>query len=402
MRVLMLTWEYPPSVVGGLGKHVADLVPALLSIPGMSIDVVTPRRKEGAEEEDLGANGHVYRVEVPPAGTVDFYDHVLKANPKLEGKAREIIRSTGPYDLIHAHDWLVAFAANSLKHTYKIPLLSTIHATEKGRVRGELHTELQRAIHGAEWWLSYESWRVITTSQYMAGQVHDFFSLPIDKLDVIPNGVETAQFDVLDGVDLSHFRRHYAGPAEKIVFFVGRLVWEKGVQVLVRAAPEILQQMPDTKFVVAGTGPLKDPLRDQAESMGVGSKFFFTGFIPDDHRDKLFKVADVGVFPSLYEPFGIVALEAMAAKLPVVVSETGGLSEVVENNETGIKVHADDESSLAWGITHTLGHLDWTGARVANAYRVVQSQYNWQKIARDTAQLYERVVRERQQSDWGK
>lgn len=402
MRVLMLSWEYPPHVVGGLGKHVAELVPALLQLPGVSVDVITPRWRGGAPEEALGTNGRLLRVGGLSEDPDNFYNTVVGVNPRLEEKARDIVSVDGPYDVIHAHDWLVAFAADSLKHGYRTPLISTIHATEKGRVRGELQTELQRSIHGIEWWLTFESWRIITTSRYMADQVRDHFNLPADKMDVIPNGVDTGRFDRLEGVDLAEFRRRYAEPPEKIVFFVGRLVWEKGIQVLVRAAPLVLQEMPAVTFVVAGTGPQMEALEALAESSGVSSRFRFTGFIPDEDRDKLFKVSDVGVFPSLYEPFGIVALEAMAAKLPIVVSDTGGLSEVVADDETGTKVLPDNPESLARGILRTLENPGSTRNRAANAYRVVRTVYNWSKIAGDTLAVYRRVRAEYLESDWSK
>jgi len=132
----------------------------------------------------------------------------------------------------------------------------------------------------------------------------------------------------------------------------------------------------------------------------VGEKVLLTGFITDEDRDKLFKIASCAVFPSIYEPFGIVALEAMAAKCPVVVTEVGGLKDVVLHNETGIVVYPNNPDSLAWGIVHTLKHPDWSRKRVANAYEVVLSRYNWEHIARDTARVYRQVVAERAVSDW--
>jgi glycogen(starch) synthase len=132
----------------------------------------------------------------------------------------------------------------------------------------------------------------------------------------------------------------------------------------------------------------------------VGEKVLLTGFISDDDRDKLFKIADCAVFPSLYEPFGIVALEAMAARCPVIVSAVGGLQDVVEHNETGIVVYPNNVDSLAWGIVHTLQHPKWSAARVENAYRVVRERYNWEHIARTTAEVYRQVIAERRVVDW--
>jgi glycogen synthase len=164
--------------------------------------------------------------------------------------------------------------------------------------------------------------------------------------------------------------------------------------------PIVLSQQPATKVVVAGKGPELDSLRSLAWSLGIGEKVLLTGFISDENRDRLFKIADCAVFPSLYEPFGIVALEAMAAKCPVVVTEVGGLKDVVMHAETGITVYPDDPESLAWGILHTLQHPEWSAARVKEAYRVVRDDYNWERIAQMTKDIYRRIVVERAITDW--
>jgi glycosyltransferase involved in cell wall biosynthesis len=287
-----------------------------------------------------------------------------------------------------------------MKRYHSVPLLSTIHATEQGRGRGYLGSDQARAIHQVEWWLAFESWRVIACSEYMTGEISDYFQCPRDKIDVVPNGVDTTRFDRLDGKDLTRFRNRYALPSEEIVFYVGRVVFEKGLQVLVRALPLILAQHPSAKVVVAGKGPELESLRSLAWELDVGQKVLFIGFISDDDRDCLFKVADCAVFPSLYEPFGIVALEAMAAKCPVVVTEVGGLREVVQHAETGITVYPDDPSSLAWGVLHTLQHPKWSAARVANAYRVVREEFNWERIAGLTEDVYRQIIGERAAVAW--
>ena len=398
MRVLMLSWEYPPHVVGGLGNHVAALVPAL-GAHEVKVHLLTPRLAGGEAEEIVGG-AMIYRIDPPTSAMGNFFADVQETNLCLEEAGEALFASLRGFDLIHAHDWLVASAACSLKRLHQTPLLSTIHSTERGRGRGTLAGEMQRAIDGIEWWLTYESWRVICCSHYMASQVMGFFNVPAGKVDVIPNGVDTARFDRWDGMDLTDFRAHYALPQEKIVFSVGRLVHEKGVHLLVEAAPQVLAHYPQAKFVVTGTGHIIDGLRHRAWELGVAQKFYFTGFIPDDDRDRLYKVADLAVFPSLYEPFGIVALEAMAARCPVVVADVGGFSEVVDNHETGITVYPDSVDSLIWGILHTLQHPEWAEARARNAYRKVVEEYNWDRIAERTTGVYRWIVRERRESEW--
>lgn len=410
MKVLMLSWEYPPHNVGGLGKHVTELVPALGAL-GVEVHLLTPRWVGGMGEEVVSefsteelARGAVpptvYRVEPPHVEMPDFFTGAWRTNVTLEERGRALIERHGNFDLLHVHDWLVAFAGIQMKHAYKLPLLATIHATEYGRTRGRLESEMSRAIHQVEWWLTYEAWRIICCSRFMAQEVIAAFRAPADKIDVIPNGVDTARFDRWEGVDLTEFRRRYALPEERIIFYVGRIVYEKGVHLLVEAMPQILAAFPLAKLVVAGTGDYLPVVRRRAEELGLGPKVYFTGFVPDEDRDRLFKVADVAAFPSLYEPFGIVALEAMAARTPVVVSEIGGLAEVVRHDETGVTVYPNNVESLAWGILYTLRYPEKARERAARAYELVRREYNWRRIAEQTLAVYERVVRERRAVVW--
>ena len=407
MKVLMLSWEYTPHIVGGLGKHVVELTPELIAC-GVEVHLVVPRLAGGEFSEPLplpdgspATNGsRVYRVN-PSDIRGDFFADRWHDNVEIEAFCTQLIRQHGGFDLIHNHDWLTGFSAVALKHDFHLPLLTTLHATEMGRNRGNLYGGMQRAIHQTEWWLTYESWRIITCSQYMAWEVRTYFNAPEDKIDVIPNGVDTRRFDALRGRDLSDFRARFALPWEAIVYYVGRIVPEKGLSVLIDAVPLVLSEWPNVKFVLAGGGSgYVDELRGKAHALGVADRIIFTGRIPDEERDALFMVADVAVFPSLYEPFGIVALEAMAAGCPVVVSDVGGLSEVVRHNETGIKVYPNDPGSLAWGILHTLKHPEWAKMRAKNASEEVRALYNWHRIAGMTIAVYERIVREARATDW--
>lgn len=405
MKVLMLSWEYTPHIVGGLGKHVVEIVPELIA-DGVEIHLVTPRFKDGEFSEPLpmpdgspAQNGStLYRID--PSGIQgDFFTNTWHDNILVEGFCNHLIRQQGGFDLIHNHDWLSGFAAIALKQDFHIPLLSTIHATEMGRNGGRLWEQMQRSIHMAEWWTVYESWRVIACSLYMSWEIQTYFGASAEKIDVIPNGVDPRRFDALTGLDLASFRRGYALPDQPIVYYVGRMVPQKGISTIIEAAPLVLREWPGVKFVLAGGGYVDD-LRAKANALGVADSIIFTGRVPDEVRDGLFKVADVAVFPSVYEPFGIVALEAMAAGTPVVVSDVGGLSEVVDMHETGIKVYPSDPASLAWGILHTLKNPHWSRQRAENAERVARTQYNWDLIARMTTDVYNRIAGEARAGDW--
>ncbi|MBK9713915.1 MAG: glycosyltransferase family 4 protein [Kouleothrix sp.] len=401
MRVLMLSWEYPPHVVGGMGKHVMDLAPALVQ-QGIEVHVVTPLLRGGAARETTADGVHVHRVEPPPMDAFGFVSYVQQTNSLMAQAARDLPHEIGDVQLIHAHDWLAAQAGVTLKHAWRRPLIATIHATERGRQQGYVGNPHAEQVNSTEWWLTYEAWRVIACSRFMTEQITSYFHTPSDKIDVVPNGIYVGADPFASPEERQEFRRRFVEDDQPLVYYVGRLVYEKGLHVLLDAWPQIRAAVPRAHLLIAGTGAYSEALKSRAWVLGIGSEVTFAGFISDDHRDKLYRVADVATFPSLYEPFGIVALEAMAACCPVVVAATGGLSEVVTLHETGLTVHPDDSGSLAWGILHALEHPEWSRTRADNALRVVSDVFNWRAIAAATADVYQRTYAEWSDDGWGK
>jgi len=401
MRVLMLSWEFPPHVVGGMGKHVLDLAPALVQ-QGLDVHVLTPLLRGGPAREITEQGIHVHRVEPPQMDSYGFVPFVQQTNALMERAAHDLADELGEFDMLHAHDWLAAHSGIGLKHAWQRPLVATIHATERGRQQGYVGGGHAEQVNSIEWWLTYEAWRVIGCSHFMADQINSYFHTPLDKIDVVPNGIYVHPDPFTSEDTRLTFRRRFAEDDQPLVFYVGRLVYEKGLHVLLDAWPRVLSAFPQARLVIAGTGAYMDALKSRAWALGIAPSVTFSGFITDDERDKLYHVADVATFPSLYEPFGIVALEAMAAHCPVVVASTGGLAEVVALHETGLTVHPNDADSLAWGLLHTLQYPDWSYTRAENAYRVVREDFNWPKIARMTADVYASAYAAWEQSSWGK
>jgi 1,4-alpha-glucan branching enzyme len=322
-------------------------------------------------------------------------------NVNMQREAADLVRSLdGRVDIFHAHDWLVATAGIGLKHVFRRPFFATMHSTEIGRRNG-LHSDYERMIHETEAWLTYEAWKVICCSDYMISHVQWAFGLPRDKLVMVPNGVCTEVYSSDEKHEMEGFRNRFALPQEKIVLFVGRLVFEKGVQVLVNAIPKVLAKT-NAKVIIVGNGYMKDQLANVVHSMGLAHKVMFTGFIDDKTLRRLQKCADVSVVPSLFEPFGIVALEAMAAESPVVVSDTGGLSEIVDHEVDGVKVYPDSPDSLAWGITRVLSDGAFAERVRTNALKKVREKYNWDKIAQQTTGIYERILDDYSKSFWAR
>lgn len=400
MRVLMLSWEYPPHIVGGMGKHVADLVPALADA-SVEIHVLTPLLRGGAIEEITCTGARIFRTEPPRMEQYGYAAFVQQTNNVMERAARALQPTHGPFDLIHVHDWLSAPAGIALKHAWRRPLLATIHATERGRHQGYIGDAQAEEINSIEWWLTYEAWRIITCSHFMADQVATYFKTPADKIDIIPNGIYVHPSPFKSTAERHAFRKRFAADDQPIVFYVGRIVYEKGLHVLLNAWAHILAHIPQARLLIAGTGSYQETLKTQAWQLGLGASVAFTGFISDEDRDRLYHIADAAVFPSLYEPFGIVALEAMAAHCPVIVSDTGGLREVVQPHETGLVVAPNDPNALAWGVLHTLQHPDWSSTRADNALHTIHERYSWQHIAAETAATYTRIAADWHDNSWG-
>jgi glycosyltransferase involved in cell wall biosynthesis len=395
MRILTLAWEFPPRIVGGIARHVSELYPELVNL-GHDIHLLTIEfgQAPGFEIVD-GIN--VHRVAVHPSH--QFFQWVTSMNETMEAHGVKLLQEDGPFDLIHAHDWLVGDAAIALKHAFKLPLVSTIHATEFGRHNG-LHTPTHYYIGSKETRLAAESWRMIVCSQYMRQEVQYALHATHDKIDVVYNGIRPEKKPQRQEFDYWQFRRRFAADYERIVYYVGRMTHEKGIQVLISAAPRILWETGGTvKCVIIGSGNT-DPLKHLAWELGIWEKCYFTGFMPDDDLNKFQTIADCAVFPSLYEPFGIVALESFAARVPVVVSDTGGLPEVVHHTKTGIVTHTNSVDSLAWGILEVLRNPGYSKWLIDNAYTDLDRRFNWAKLARQTETIYQQVVQERQGVEW--
>lgn len=394
-KVAMFSWEFPPKIVGGIARHVYGLSRALTKI-GVETLVFTCEFPGTPREENVDGV-RVFRVDSYRAPTPDLGTWDLLMNQAMEESAAQVLASeSGHVDILHAHEWLVAKSTIGLKHTLRIPLVATLHATEYGRRNG-LHDDNERMIHQTEHWLAYEAWRVICCSRYMSDHVSWAFSLPPEKIDTIPNGVEVAKF--VGTFHRASFRKLYAMAEEKIVLFVGRLVYEKGASLIVEAIPHVLARV-NAKFVFVGEGYMKEQLISRTRELGVAQKAFFTGYVDEKTLRQLYRIADVCVFPSLYEPFGIVALEAMAARAPVVAADTGGLSDVVDHDKTGVKVYSNNVESLTWGIIRILTDDAYANYLKTNASEKILDLYSWDQIAVRTRSVYQRILEEYEKGVW--
>jgi glycogen synthase len=395
-RVLLLSWEYPPVIEGGLARHVRKLAEALVR-QGVAVDVLTRGvgDRAGPDQPGAGVLGgvRVHRVREPswPRDLDRFVAWVERMNDDMLA-AGEALAEEHPYDLVHGHDWLVAPASAALADRLGVPYVTTIHATEHGRHQGWVQEPPQSHIHSVERWMARRANAVIVCSYYMRGHVADIFDIDERRMAVIPNGIDANELRPVG--DLQALRREFAGPQEKLVLFVGRLVYEKGFQLALDALPSVIDQVGNVRFLVAGSGTHEGELKAQAQRLGLAEHGSFLGWIGDDALHSLYRIADLCVVPSIYEPFGLVALEAMASGCPCIVADTGGLREVVPLGErVGLRFNGGDAEHLGVMIERLLVDHELRERLVTEASEHVL-RFDWDDIAWRTRGIYYGELRE--------
>ncbi len=385
LKICMITWEFPPRIVGGIARHCLGLSQALAR-ENHEVYVLTLDFPGAPTDEEIGGvKVHRVRTEL---GHPNFLTWTFLFNHFIE-KQVAMLSHTVDFDVIHIHDWLTAEVGISSKHFLGKPLVSTVHSTEIGRAQ-VLHNPDSYMIDGIEWWMTFESKAVIVCSDSMKREIHSHFHLPLEKISVIPNAIETTKYQKNSERD-SVRRRFGVSPHEKMVLFIGRLVPQKGVEYLIRAVPLIVKNHPETKFVIVGDGWSKSYLESLAASTGFGDRIRFLGFVSDVDAAGLTLSADALVVPSVYEPFGIVALEGMAAGVPVVAANVGGLAEIIEHDRTGILAYARNPDSISWGVNKILGDHGYSQWLTQNAKRKVLDTYCWENVAKETIKVYEKA-----------
>lgn len=392
MRVMMLSWEFPPVMVGGLGRHVHSLA-TMMARAGHDITVVT-RHAPGAAVEEYVEGVRVLRApEDPPLFPLSTPTLLAWAMAFNHGLTRSGLRATqtAEFDVIHAHDWLVAQAAVTLKEQLGLPLVATIHSTEIGRHMGWLPEEMNKRIHSVERWLGHEACRVVLCSDYMRREVGHLLGIDKERIDVVPNGVDVHIWRAEPPAVQAARRRYRAtGP---LIGFAGRLVYEKGVQTVLHALPELRRRHPGLRLVVAGDGPHRDHLVELTDRLNLQPAVTFTGFLGEG-LPAMMAATDVMVVPSTYEPFGMIALEAAATGTPVAVAATGGLVELVETGLTGVTFPPGNPGALADAVSLLLSEPDRAQSMAANAQLAVANHYSWATVVSGVHNIYRMAASE--------
>ncbi|WP_237562919.1 glycosyltransferase family 4 protein [Bacillus dakarensis] len=384
-RILMLSWEYPPNIVGGLARHVHGLSEELAK-RDFEIHIITTQI-EGLTPYEQCESIHIHRVKPYHEHDPNFITWVAGLNIAIFEKATELARQKS-FIFVHAHDWLVGAAAQSIKAALHIPLITTIHATEHGRKNG-IFTELQNFIHEKERSLTSDSDHIIVCSEYMKKEVSHLFGVENKQLTVIPNGIDTMDINDINRKILEKFP---VDLSRRMIFSIGRMVYEKGFDTLIDAAAMLRETYPDVYFIIAGKGPLLEEYRLKVRKLSLNNHVYFVGFVTDDERNALYHQSRITVFPSRYEPFGIVALEGMAFGKPTIVSNVGGLKSIVKHMETGMLMEYNNPQSFIEQASFLLEN-DALAHRIGTAgKKAVQAQFGWNHIAEETVSVYHDLI----------
>jgi glycosyltransferase involved in cell wall biosynthesis len=376
MKIAMIGWEYPPFKAGGLATHCYGLTRSL-SDKNVHVDFYMPKTKHstGSDKSNLKiievGETEIFPYDRPDSKEIkgNFYEAVYYYNRLVVSKVDKNIKKYGKYDAIHCHDWLTMNAGVALKEKWGIPLVLTIHSTEYDRAGW---------IYPNQWFIDIEREGmqkadiVIAVSSFTKRVIVEKYGINPDKITVVNNAVYPIP----------------EGKKQEIVLFLGRLTIQKGAEFFLRAAQKVKDFEPDAKFVVAGTGDMLPKLIKNAVDMGISDRVIFTGRLSEEEVKHIYSIASVYVMPSVSEPFGITALEAISAGTPTIASKTAGFSEAFKNC---LRVDFWDTDEMANKIVSLLRY-DPLHKTLATEGKQEIDLFTWDNVADKTIDVYRGVT----------
>ena len=376
MKIAMIGWEYPPFKAGGLATHCYGLTRSLAD-KNVKIDFYMPKTKKSAYNDKSNlqiievGESEIFPYDRPDSKEIggNFYEAVYYYNSLVVSKVEKNIKANGKYNAVHCHDWLTMNAGITLKEKWGLPLVLTIHSTEFDR-SGWLYPN--------QWFIDLEregmekADRIIAVSHFTKRVIVDKYGINPDKIIVVHNAVYPIP----------------EGHKQEIVLFLGRLTIQKGAEFFLKAAQKVKDFEPDTKFVVAGTGDMLPRLISQAIDMGISDRVIFTGRLTEDEVKHIYGISSVYVMPSVSEPFGITALEAISAGTPTIASKTAGFSEAFKNC---LRVDFWDTDEMANKIISLLRYDPLHSTLVKEGKREV-NLFTWDRVADKTIDVYNGVI----------
>ncbi|PIU42436.1 MAG: glycosyltransferase family 1 protein [Candidatus Omnitrophica bacterium CG07_land_8_20_14_0_80_42_15] len=384
MRIALFAWESMHSIsVGGVAVHVTELACAL-ERKGHEVHVFTRVGDHNQPWYECIHGVHYHRC--PFQSSHDFVEEVNNMCRSFVHTFFDVENMVGRFDIIHAHDWLASNAMVWIKEGRGHKSVMTIHSTEYGRCGNNFFGGTSARVRDHERHGTYCADRIISVSKALKGEIMWMYNVPDWKAHVVYNGINYRNYD--GWIDPAAVRRLYGiGPLDPMVLFVGRLVYQKGPDLLLDAVPYILKYYSNAKFVFAGDGEMRWGVEEQARSMGISHATRFLGYTNGWKLVDLYKASDVVCVPSRNEPFGIIILEAWSAGKPVVASLNGGPAEIVWHDVNGLKIYPQPES-IAWGIGtafEDFEHARWMGK---NGRIAVESAFSWDAIADQVLAVY--------------
>jgi len=376
MKIAMIGWEYPPFKAGGLATHCQGITHSLAT-NGVKVDFYMPRTKQRACSDTPNLSIiEVGETDIFPYDRPDtkeiagmFYDAVYRYNDIVVSKVQENIKKYGKYNAIHCHDWLTMRAGVNLKDKTGIPLIVTVHSTEYDRA-GWLYPN--------QWFIDMERYgmekadKIIAVSHFTKRVIVEKYGINPNKIEVVHNAVYPIP----------------EGQKQEIVLFLGRLTIQKGAEFFLKAAQKVKELKPDARFVVAGTGDMLPRLIEQAITLGISDKVIFTGRLTEEEVKHIYSISSIYVMPSVSEPFGITALEAISAGTPTIVSKTAGVAETFKNC---LKVDFWDTDEMANKIISLLTY-DPLHITMAQEGKREINLFTWDRVAKQTIDVYNGVI----------
>jgi glycosyltransferase involved in cell wall biosynthesis len=410
----VLVYEYPPKIVGGLGTYAAEITRKYVLLDH-DVTVFTMNDDTGSlPTRELWRGIEIHRplhVDVSDSlpdviaedvrkwgRGIHLFSKILVYNYLTASKmVNELVRNEGfLYDIAVAHDWLSAMGGIAIKRELDLPLVFHVHSTEKGRTMGNG----SEVVSNIEFRAAQTADMVVTVSNAMKDELIGL-GFPAEKIRVVYNGVDPQKYsqDQVSKEKVSEIRQEYGiKDNENMILFLGRLVWVKGVDKLIAAMPHVLQKVPDAKLVIVGLGDMREYLERMVQNLKLQDvvKFCFD-FISEEERIAHYAACDVAVFPSVYEPFGIVAIEAMSMAKPVVVGASGvsGMREIVIStgqDQCGFHVNPNDPIDIAWGIINSVQDPQRKLQLGQNGRKRVLQEFTWDEIAKKTLKLYNELL----------
>jgi glycogen synthase len=393
----MLAWDAPPRSTGGVAGHVGGLASAMAAAGHEVVVLAMHHHPIGGQSlpDDTGwsagslGGARVLRADTSLPWLPD--DFPVATASSANHQLVQLVAQLGDWraDVVHTHDWRVAWAGDTLRTLWDVPMVATLHSTERGVHGGHVPQGTPAAINSVEWWLTYQARRVISCSRFMRHEVISGFELPPDKVDLVPEGIDQQLWSGLRSTE-----QPAADGDHPLIVAWGRVQYEKGFQVLVQAMAELRSRAPHARCVIAGRGGYLPDLQSIIDIEGLSDTVQLTGFLRQDELRELVARAACVVIPSLYEPFGIVALEGMAAGAPTIASRTGGLAEILDGSDAGLMFEPGNHSELADRIVEVLQHPARAAAMAAQATTLLNDRYSWQAIAASTVEVYQSAIDE--------